>query len=415
MTQRIRHCLKTAALFLLCCAGVCCAHAAPQIRIGLEILGSEHPEMVAGKKVAVLAGQASYDQSLRHTVDRLARAATITAVFTADPWPRRLIRQASGTIELDALTQAPVHLIRDPLQRPHPEQLNGANVIVIDMQDIGIRFFSGVTLLAQFLELAKQAGIPVIVLDRPNPLGASMISGPVLDAQYRSRFGVYPIPLVYGLTIGELALYFNKVFGLNADLTVIGMENYQRSMTYRETGLHWALPSEHLPDPEAPLYYATTGFLGELGIFSTGVGTTRPFHYILAPWIDPDALISRLLSKRLAGVSFLPVEVRPYYGLFAQKRVPGIEIVITNTTIFDPVMTGVLILQSLRSLYPDKIPLGNRAAADGLDTLLGGPAVREAIDADKDADEIRRLIQATLTEYRARRRAFLIYPEATFR
>ncbi|HOY67415.1 MAG TPA: DUF1343 domain-containing protein [Candidatus Ozemobacteraceae bacterium] len=415
MIQRIRQHLETAALLVLFCTAVCCAQAVPQIRIGIEILGSEHPEMVAGKNVAVLTGQASYDQSLRHTVDRLARAATITAIFTADPWPRRLIRQASATSEIDALTQAPVHLIRDPLQRPHPALLNGANVLVIDIQDIGIRFFSGVTLLAQFLELAKQAGVPVIVLDRPNPMGASTISGPVLDVQYRSRFGVYPIPLVYGLTIGELALYFNKVFGLNADLTVIGMENYRRSMTFRETGLHWALPSEHLPDPDAPLYYATTGFLGELGIFSTGVGTTRPFHYILAPWIDPDALISRLLSKRLAGVSFLPVEARPHYGLFAQKRVPGIEIVVTDTAVYDPVMTGVLLLQSLRSLYPDKIPLANRAAAEGLDTLLGGPAVREAIDAEKDADEIRRLIQATLTEYRARRREFLIYPEAMFR
>ncbi len=406
-----RHLLRTIFLAIFVFVAGSAVSASDRLSIGLEVLATGHPDLVAGKKIALLVGLASYDQSMRHTVDRLARATTIKSIFSGDPWPRRLIESASGTIQIDALTQAPVRIIRDPLEKPRPEQLNGAELIVIDIQDIGIRFFQAVTLLAQFLELGKQAGIPVIVLDRPNPIGASKISGPLLDVQYRSRFGVYPIPLVYGMTFGELALFFNRVFGLNADLTVVGMENYRRNDTYRAIGLHWALPSEHLPDPESPVYYATTGFLGEMGIFSTGVGTTRPFHYVLAPWIDPDALISKLAVQNLPGVAFLPTAARPYYGLFQQKRVPGIEIVVTDHQVYDPVMTGIAILHALWALYPDNIPLSNQTAAEGVDILLGGSTIRTAIIQGKGIDEIRGLVKAPLTDFLAKRKQFLIYPE----
>jgi len=407
-----RHTLRTVFLLLLLCAAGAAGIASERLSIGLEVLATGHPDLVAGKKIALLVGLASYDQSMRHSIDRLARATTITSIFTGDQWPRKLIESASGTKQIDAVTQAPVNIIRDPLEKPRAEQLNGAEIIVIDIQDIGIRFFNAVTLLAQFLELGKQAGIPVIVLDRPNPIGASKVSGPLLDVQFRSRFGVYPIPLVYGMTFGELALFFNKVFGLNADLTVVGMENYHRDVTYRNCGLHWAMPSEHLPDPESPVYYATTGFLGEMGIFSTGVGTTRPFHYVLAPWIDSDALVSKLTVLNLPGVAFLPTVVRPYYGLFQQKRVPGIEIVVTGHQTYDPVMTGIAILHTLWTLYPDKIPLSNQTAAEGVDILLGGSGIRTAIIQGKGVEDLRNIVKSSVSDFMTKRKQFLIYPEA---
>lgn len=406
-----RKTLRFVVLTIFFCGAALCASASEKLTIGLEILATEHPDLVAGKKIALLVGLASYDQSMRHAVDRLARATTIKAIFTGDPWPRKLIEPASGAPQIDAITQAPVYVIRDPLERPQESQLNGAELIVVDIQDIGIRFFHAVTLLAQFLELAKQTGIPVIVLDRPNPISGEKVSGPLLDVQYRSRFGVYPIPLVYGMTFGELALFFNKVYGLNADLTVVGMENYHRSATYRSCGLHWSMPSEHLPDPESPIYYATTGFLGEMGIFSTGVGTTRPFHYILAPWIEPDALVSKLAGQRLPGVTFLSTSVRPYYGLFQQKKTPGIEIIVTDHQAYDPVTTGIVILQTLWTLYPDKIPLSNQTAAEGVDILLGGSMIRTAIIQGKGTDELKQIIQSSLTDFMVKRREFLIYPE----
>ena len=128
--------------------------------------------------------------------------------------------------------------------------------------------------MAQVLDVARELKLPVILLDRPNPINGKTLSGPVLEVALRSRFGVYPIPLIYGMTIAELALYFNKVFGLGANLTVIGMEGYKRRMSYSDTGLHWVPPSDFIPEPTTPLYYAATGFIGEIGVFSTGVGPT---------------------------------------------------------------------------------------------------------------------------------------------
>ena len=148
-----------------------------------------------------------------------------------------------------------------------------------------------------------------------------------------------------------------------------------------------------------------------MGIFSTGVGTTRPFHYVLAPWIDPDALISKLAVLNLPGVAFLPTAVRPYYGLFQQKRVPGIEIVVTDHQAYDPVGTGIAILHALWALYPDNIPLSNQTAAEGVDILLGGSDIRTAIIQGKGMDEIRGLVKASVSDFMKKRKQFLIYPE----
>ncbi len=385
--------------------------AAHRIRLGIEVLATEHPEMVRGKKIALLVSPTAYDQSLRHVIDRLAKAATVEVIFTGDPFFRETMPGEGGGQKLDALTNARVVEVLDPLARPQAADLGKAQALVIDIQDIGIRYFSYVTLLAQFLDLAREAKLPVLVLDRPNPLGGETVAGPVLEVDFRSQFGVYPIPLVYGLTIGELALFFNKVFGIGANLTVIGMEGYSRRMSYRQTGLPWFPPSDHLPEPETPLYYATTGFLGEMGVFSTGVGTTRPFHYVLAPWIDGELLAQRLSRHQLPGVRFLPTAVKSYYGLYQQKKTPGIEIVIEEPAIYDPFLTGVAILRTLWEIYPDKIPLANPAVSGGLDTLLGGPQVRTAIQKGTPLFQLHAEIQPRLLDYRKRRKAFLIYPE----
>ena len=213
------------------------------------------------------------------------------------------------------------------------------------------------------------------------------------------------------MTFGELSLFFNKVFGIGANLTVIGMEGYRRDFTFRDTGLHWVPPSDHLPEPETPLYYAITGFLGEMGVFSTGVGTTRPFHYILAPWIDGELLSQRLARHQLTGMKFIPAAVKQFYGLYQLKRTPGIEIVIDDPQQFDPFISGVAILRTLWELYPDKIPLANPAISTNLDTLLGGPQVRSAIQKGIPLFQILAMIQPRLVEFRKRRESFLIYPE----
>ena len=386
-------------------------HALPQVKIGLEVLARQHPEMVRGKKLALLTSKTAVDNQLQHCIDRLAKASEIKIMFTGETFFRETIPSSDGKIKRDALTNAMVIELTDPLNRPTQDSLGDADLLVVDFQDIGIRYFNYLTILAQCLDLASEASIPLIILDRPNPINASTVAGPVLEIQFRSRFGVYPIPLIYGLTIGETALFFNKVFGLGANLTVVGMEGYSRNMSFRETNLHWVPPSDHIPEADSPIFYATTGFLGEMGVFSTGVGTTRPFHYVLAPWIDGEMLAQKLQKHNLPGVRFLQANTRPYYGLYANKDISGIELVITDRVVYDPFLTGSANLKALWELNTARIPLMNPAAAEALDTLLGSSKIRKGILNGQPLMEMYASLQPDLADYLKKRREFLIYPD----
>ena len=381
------------------------------VKAGIDVLATQHPTMVKGKKLAVLTSKAALDSNLCHTVDRLAKAAEIKTIITGDRFFRESIPGTNEEGYFDALTNAKVVEILDPLQKPPKDLFEDADLIVIDFQDIGIRYYKYVTLMAQVLDVAREIKKPVILLDRPNPINGKTLSGPVLEVALRSRFGVYPIPLIYGMTIAELALYFNKVFGLGANLTVIGMEGYKRKMSYYDTGLHWVPPSDFIPEPTTPLYYAATGFIGEIGVFSTGVGTNRPFHYILAPWIDGEILAEKLETYNLPGIRFIAVQEKPYYGLYSGQVTNGIELVITQTDSFDPFLTGTAILKTLYELYPDRIPLQNQAAAEAIDCLAGSSSIREMIISNQPLMQIYSSLQPNLTLFIQRRSEFLIYSD----
>lgn len=387
-------------------------YAAPiKLKTGIEVLAREHPDMVRGKKIAMLTSRTAIDMNHAHSIDRLAKAASIKLIFTGDSFFRETMPGDDPTTFIDALTNARVIEISDPLKRPAMDVFQDADLLIIDFQDIGIRYFKYLTLMAQFLDVAREASIPVLVLDRPNPINGTTVAGPVLEVSLRSRFGVYPIPLIHGMTIGEIALYFNKAFGLGANLTVIGMEGYQRNYSYNDTGLHWVPPSDHIPEADSTLYYAATGFLGELGVFSTGVGTNRPFHFVMAPWIDGELLSQRLERHKLPGIKFVPAHEKIYYGLFSQKTLPGIELIVTDRFTYDPFLCGMAILKNLFELYPERIPLGNPAAAEALDTLLGSAKIRQGIMAGQPLLAIYSALQADLGDFIRKRREYLIYPE----
>lgn len=392
--------------FFLICSSVLSA----QILCGIDVLGRQHPKLVVGKNIALFTSSSALDSNFNHTIDRLAKAANIKLIITSEPYFRTTMPGEDNT-ELDAMTNAKVIQYSDPMIKLSPDTLDGCEILVIDFQDLGIRFFKNVTIIAQMLELAREAKKQAIVLDRPNPLGGKLVAGPVLKAGLRSRFGVYPIPLIYGMTIGELSLCFNKMFGIGAELTVIGMENYTRNLTYKDTKLHWIPPMDHLPEPSSPLYYAVTGFLGEMGVFSTGVGTTRPFHYILAPWIDGELLSDKLSKLNITGVKFLATTKRPYYGLFAQKEISGVEIAIIDENNFDPFLCSMAILKSLYDLYPEQIPLKNQATAEALDILVGNELMRNGIIAGLDINIINSSIRTEINEFMAKRSQYLIYGE----
>ncbi len=402
--------LKTSVIAILLIILLSCPSFSA-VKVGIDVLATQHPTLVKGKRLAVLTSKSALDGNLLHTVDRLSKAAEIKIIITGDHFFRETIPGSNGSGPFDALTNAKVVEILDPLKKPELKLFNNIDVIVIDFQDIGIRYYKYITLMAQVLDVAREVQLPVIILDRPNPIGGRLLSGPVLEVALRSRFGVYPIPLIYGMTIAELALYFNKVFGLGANLTVIGMEGYRRGMTYAATGLHWVPPSDFIPESTTPFYYAATGFIGEIGVFSTGVGTNRPFHYILAPWIDGEILAGKLEDYNLPGVRFISAQEKPYYGLYSGQDTKGIEIVITRPEIFDPFLTGTAILKTLYELYPDRIPLKNQAAAEAIDCLAGSAMVREMIVSNNPLMQIYSSTQQSLAGFMQKRKDFLIYPE----
>jgi uncharacterized protein YbbC (DUF1343 family) len=381
-----------------------------QVKPGIDVLATQHPTLVRGKNLAVFISKSSLDMNLTHSIDRLSRAASIKTIITCDKYFRETI-PGEHNKAYDALTNALVYEYLDSSQKPNELDLESVDLLIIDIQDIGIRYFKYITAMAQLLELARLHHKPVILLDRPNPIGGNIVSGFVLKPSLRSHFGVYPIPLVYGMTFGELALYFNKVFGIGSNLTVIGMEGYKRNYSFEQTGLHWVPPFAHVNFPDAPLYYAITGILGETGVFSTGVGTTRPFRYILAPWLDGELLAKNLKEQNLPGIRFIPTNETPYYGLFAQKPTNGIELVITNSQKLDPFQCTYAILKALYKLYPEHIPLNNSALTSSINLLVGNEAMCEGILQDMKLDDLLNLSKESQVNFLSKREEFLIYTE----
>jgi uncharacterized protein YbbC (DUF1343 family) len=392
------------------------ARVCAQVKLGIDVLATQHPTLVRDKRLAVFVSKGSLDMNLTPSVDRLSRAATIKTIITCDGFFRETIpsgaeHESEAPRLYDALTNALVYEYLDPSQKPMGLSFEDIDLLVIDIQDIGIRYFKYVTAMAQLLELARLGNKPVILLDRPNPIGGNMVSGFVLKPTLRSHFGVYPIPLVYGMTFGELALYFNKIFGIGSNLTVIGMEGYKRGYSYDQTGLHWVPPFAHVNFSDTPLYYAITGILGETGVFSTGVGTTRPFRYLLAPWLDGELLAKNLEEQGLPGIRFISTKETPYYGLFAQRAINGIELVITRPELVDPFQCSYAILKTLYRLYPEHIPLANNALTSSINLLVGNEAMCEGILQDMPLANLQKLAKESQLNFLQKREEFLIYTE----
>ncbi len=381
-----------------------------QVKPGIDVLATQHPSLVRDKNIGIFTSKSSIDLSYRHSIDRLSRAATIKTIITCDKYFREFI-PGDGDSKYDALTNGLIYEYLDPSQKPSNLNLENIDLLVIDIQDIGIRYFKYITAMAQLLELACGANKPVILLDRPNPIGGNIISGFVLKTSLRSHFGVYPIPLVYGMTIGELALYFNKTFGIGSNLTIIGMEGYSRGLSFKETGLHWIPPFAHVNSETTPLYYSITGILGEMGVFSTGVGTTRPFRYVLAPWLDGELLAQSLEKLQLQGIKFIPTQETPYYGLFSQKLVKGVELVVMDFETIDPFKCTLGILKTLYELYPDQIPLNNETLASSMNILVGDEAMCEGILQKVSINSLFTSVEESQQEFLTKRKQFLIYAE----
>ncbi len=375
---------------------------------GIEVLLKEEKDVLSGKKVGLITNPTGIDSKLISIVDLLNDDPDInlTALFG----PEHGVRgdaQAGASVEyyIDEKTGLPVYSLYGKTKKPTPEMLKDVEVLVFDIQDVGTRYYTYIYTMAYAMEAAKENDIPFIVLDRPNPQGGVSVDGPVLEPEFSSFVGLYPIPLKHGMTVGELATLFNKEFKIGADLKVIKMKGWKRDMDYDETGLPFVLPSPNMPTVSTTFVYPATGLIEGTNV-SEGRGTTKPFELIGAPYINSDELAGKLNALRLPGVKFRAASFTPTFSKHAGKLSHGVEIYITDREEFKAVPTGLHIIKTIQDLYPADFEF---LAAKNFNLLIGNGWVMSRIEEGSSVNEIMKEYQAKQDAFKKVRKNYLLY------
>ncbi|MGQ9632002.1 MAG: exo-beta-N-acetylmuramidase NamZ family protein [bacterium] len=377
------------------------------MKLGVEVLLERLPHLIKGKRIGLITNHTGVDFRLRSTVDLLhdSKDWNLVALFGPEHgiWGNA---QDDTRIEsaVDERTGLPIYSLYGETVKLTPEMLRGINLLIYDIQDVGARFYTYISTLMYAMEAASEKRIPIIVLDRPNPITASRVEGPVLEAGFESFVGAFRIPTRYGMTVGELAALINREVGVGADLKVVPMESYKREMWYDETGLLWVMPSPNMPTLETAAVYPGTAVFEGTNI-SEGRGTTRPFEIVGAPWLDPFKFADELNSLGLPGTLFRPLYFTPTFSKFRGELCGGVQVHVTDRRAFEPVRTGLTMLWVARRLSGERF----RWNARHFDLLMGTDKVRLAIERGESPEEIVARWEKGLREFMAVRGKYLIY------
>lgn len=345
--------------FFVCFSSFCCCLVAKEacISLGIDLL-SEGVGLhkLKGKRVGLLTNHTAISRTHESTVDVIKRLSklhgfSLAALFAPEHGFQGAIH-ANELVEDGKENTIPIHSLFGKEKRPTEAMLQGIDLIIYDIQEIGSRSYTYITTLCYMMEEAAKRKIPVIVLDRPNPINGKTIDGPMLEDKWRSIVSYINVPYCHGMTPGELAKFFNSEYKIGCELTVIPMRGWNRKMSFTETGLIWIPTSPHIPEATSPLYYPLTGILGELSIVNIGVGYTLPFKVVGAPWIEAQPFAEALNKQKFPGVHFEPFHFKPFYGKFAHKECHGVLITVLDPLSYKPVATQYLIIGILKSLYP---------------------------------------------------------------
>jgi uncharacterized protein YbbC (DUF1343 family) len=371
---------------------------------GIDVLAANDFSALQGLRVGLLTHRAGVDGAGRRSIDTLYAAPGITLAALFSP-EHGLSGDREGKIgdDSDARTGLPVHSLYGATRRPTPEMLAGLDALVVDLQDVGTRFYTYASTLGYVMEAAAEQGLPVFVLDRPNPLGGEAVQGPLLDLERRSFTGYWPLPVRHGMTLGELARLFAGEGSIPVKLTVIPMAGYHRDLSYEDTGRPWLPPSPNLPSLDAVLLYPGVGIV-EGAEVSVGRGTDHPFEIVGAPWIDASQLAAALTAQQLPGVTFTPHDFIPGTSRYTGLLCHGVRLAIADRQALDTPALGIALAATLYRLYPERFNL------DRLQGNIGSQAVLDAIRAGQDWRDIQRQWQPALGAFRAVREKYLLYP-----
>ena len=370
-----------------------------------------------GLRVGVLANPASIDHGFSHVVDRLSHSNRfkLTAIFGPQHGYRSDLQD--NMIETphakDRRRNIPIFSLYSETREPTKDMLGLIDVLVVDLQDVGARIYTFIYTMANCLRAAARHGLPVIVCDRPNPIGGTQVEGPTLEPGFESFVGQFRMPMRHGLTIAELAGLFNERHGISANLEVVSMEGWSRDMYWDATDLPWVMPSPNMPTLDTAIIYPGT-VLYEGTILSEGRGTTRPFELIGAPWLDGDELASRMNKLGLKGVHFRGITFEPTFQQHARMTCGGCQIHVTSRAKFLPVKTGVSLLRECYGSAPDRFkwrdpPYEYEHDKMPIDILAGSPALRQQVESQMPLEEIVASWRQGVTEFEEIRRSYLLY------
>ena len=373
--------------------------------------------MLAGRRVGVVSNPASVDGAFRHVVDRIAAEPGVTLAAVFGPQHGFHADVQDNMVETAHARHprlgVPVHSLYSDTREPTAEMLDGLDLLVVDLQDVGTRVYTYIYTMANCLRAARRCELRVVVCDRPNPIGGEALEGPVLDPAFASFVGQFPIPLRHGLTIGELARLFNERFGIGADLQVIPLGGWSRAMYHDDAGAPWVIPSPNLPTIESAVVYPGAVLL-EGTLLSEGRGTTRPFELLGAPGIDPEALAGTLNGLVLPGVHFRPVTFEPTFQKHAGRPCGGCQMHVTDRRAFRPVLAGVAAIAACREALGDRFgwrepPYEYEHDRMPIDILAGSAALRRELEAGRTATDIASGWEDDLAAFETIRRDCLLY------
>jgi len=416
--QRLTNQKKMKTKYLLLCLFFISTLSAqtPVIKLGVEVLRDDNFEILKGKKVGLITNPTGVDSKLKSTVDILFESEEV--ILAALYGPEHGVRgnySAGDYVDnyIDEVTQVPVYSLYGKTRKPTKEMLKDIDVLVYDIQDIGCRSYTYISTMGVAMAAAAENGIEFVVLDRPNPLGGEKIEGNLVEDGFISFVSQFKIPYVYGLTCGELAKMLNEEGmlegGIKCKLTVVPMAGWKRGMKFEETGLQWVPASPHVPHKDSPVYYVTSGILGELGVCSEGVGYTLPFQLLGAEWIEPSKIAENMKTLGIEGVIFRPISFKPYYGRNANKELGGVQIHITDYKKVNLMSIQFLFLQENHKLYPDSNPFANENRFSMFDKVNGTDKVRKMFTENYRYDDIKKFLMKDVDDFKKLSEKYYMY------
>ncbi|HUR99881.1 MAG TPA: exo-beta-N-acetylmuramidase NamZ domain-containing protein, partial [Pyrinomonadaceae bacterium] len=372
---------------------------------GIDVLEKSNFKELEGKRIGLVTNHTGRNFAGKPTIDVLfeAKNVKLVSLFAPEHGIRGELDQEKIDDANDQKTGLPVYsLYKDGMRRPKPEQLKDLDAIVYDIQDVGVRFYTYTATLKNVMEEAGKLGKPIYILDRPNPINGLDVEGSLAEEDKLNFIAAHTIPVRYGLTIGELGMLMNAERKIGADVRVIKMDKWTRSMWFDETGQTWINPSPNMRSLNEATLYPGIGLL-ETSNVSVGRGTDTPFEIVGAPWIDGQKLAKYLNERGLKGIRFVPVRFKPTTSVFKGEEVGGVNMIVTNRNTFESVRTGLEIASALRKLYPGEWEV------DRYGRLLVNGGILEMVKRGESPEAVEAAWKKSLDDFEKRRAPYLLY------